>query len=50
KRQGVLRRHWLAHRQSECPRCHIPFEKRKLGRTARIAYYCERCQELFGPT
>ncbi len=38
-----------SHWQSECPRCHIPFKKRKLGRTARIAYCCERCQELFGP-
>lgn len=48
KRQGVLKRHWLAHRQSECPRCHIPFEKHKLGRTARVAYYCERCQKRYG--
>jgi endonuclease-8 len=47
KKQFVLKKHWLAHRQASCPRCHIPFIKAKLGRTRRASYYCERCQKLY---
>lgn len=47
KKRFVLKQHWLAHRQSTCPRCHIPFSKGNLGRTRRASYYCERCQKRY---
>jgi endonuclease-8 len=47
KKQYVLAQHWLAHRQSTCPRCHIPFHKAKLGRSNRRSFYCERCQKRY---
>ena len=48
KKAYVLRQHWLAHRKSTCPRCHIPFRIGHLGRTHRRAFYCENCQRLLG--
>lgn len=45
KKAGVLKRHWLAHAQKTCPRCHIPFHKANLGKTGRRAFWCERCQK-----
>jgi endonuclease-8 len=47
KRAGVLRAHWLAHRQRVCPRCDIPYTLGKLGLTKRRSFYCERCQVLY---
>jgi endonuclease-8 len=47
KKQFVLKQHWLAHRQSTCPRCHIPFHKANLGRSKRRSFYCERCQKRY---
>jgi len=47
KKAFVLRKHWLAHTKSHCPRCEIPFSKGKLGRTQRRSFYCERCQKLY---
>lgn len=47
KKQYVLKKHWLAHKQSICPRCHIPFQKGLLGRTRRRSFWCERCQKLY---
>lgn len=47
KKQFVLKKHWLAHTKSTCPRCHIPFRKGKLGRTARRSFYCGRCQKRY---
>jgi endonuclease-8 len=44
KKAFVLKKHWLAHTKSICPRCNIPFVKAKLGRTNRRSFYCERCQ------
>jgi endonuclease-8 len=49
KKAGVLKRHWLAHAQKACPRCHIPFHKAKLGKTNRRSFWCERCQKRHGP-
>jgi endonuclease-8 len=50
KKAFVLRKHWLAHTKSICPRCDIPFSKGKLGRTQRRSFYCERCQKLYTQT
>lgn len=47
KKAFVLKQHWLAHRQSICPRCNIPFTKAKLGRGMRQSFFCERCQKLY---
>jgi endonuclease-8 len=44
KKQYVLRKHWLAHAKSICPRCVIPFTRKHLGKTQRRSFYCENCQ------
>ena len=48
KKAFVLRKHWLAHNQSTCPRDHVPFQRAWLGRTHRRSFFCERCQVLYG--
>jgi endonuclease-8 len=48
KKQYVLKKHWLAHAKSTCPRCNIPFHKAHLGRTKRRSFFCERCQKRYG--
>jgi endonuclease VIII len=50
KKAYELKKHWLAHTKSICPRCHIPFHKGKLGRSNRRSFYCERCQKRYGET
>jgi endonuclease-8 len=47
KKQFVLKKHWLAHTKSTCPRCLIPFSKGKLGKKQRRSFYCERCQRQY---
>jgi len=48
KKEFVLRKHWLAHAKSVCPRCHIPFIKVKhLGKAKRRAFFCDNCQILY---
>jgi len=48
KKEFVLRKHWLAHAKSVCPRCHIPFTKvRHLGKAKRRAFFCDNCQTLY---
>lgn len=44
KRAGVLKKNWLAHTKTTCPRCEIPFSRGKLGKTHRRSFYCEQCQ------
>ncbi len=45
KKAFELKKHWLAHTKTCCPRCHIPFVKEKhLGKTKRRAFFCENCQ------
>ena len=44
-----LKKHWLAHNKSTCPRCNIPFHKGHLGKTHRRSFYCERCQKRYLP-
>ena len=49
KHEGTLKKHWLAHTKTTCPRCKIPFVKAKaLGRSKRRSFYCERCQKRYG--
>jgi endonuclease-8 len=47
KKAYVLRKHWLAHKQTICPRCNIRFSKSHLGVTNRRSFFCERCQKRY---
>lgn len=47
KKDYALKAHWLAHAKTMCPRCNIPFTKRKLGKTNRRAFFCENCQKQY---
>lgn len=47
KKAFVLRKHWLAHTRSVCPRCDIAFSKGKLGLRQRRSFYCEKCQKRY---
>lgn len=47
KKQFVLKKHWLAHTKSICPRCDIPFKKGHTGLSRRRSFYCERCQKKY---
>lgn len=47
KKAFELKKHWLAHRQSVCPRDHTPLAKKKVGITNRRSFYCEHCQVLY---
>jgi endonuclease-8 len=50
KREGVLKKNWLAHTKRICPRCEIPFERGHLGKTQRRSFFCGRCQKLYAST
>lgn len=47
KKAYVLKKHWLAHTKTVCPRCHIKLVKQYLGKTNRRTFYCNNCQELY---
>jgi endonuclease-8 len=47
KKQYELKKHWLAHAKTVCPRCAIPFTKASLGRSKRRSFFCERCQKRY---
>lgn len=47
KKTFVLKKHWLAHTKTICPRCQIPFTKAYLGQTHRRSFFCNNCQELY---
>jgi endonuclease VIII len=48
KKAFVLKKHWLVHTRSVCPRCHIRLHLEILGRTQRRTFYCSNCQKLYG--
>ena len=50
KKAYVLRKHWLVHTRTECPRGHGRLTKAHLGTTRRRSFYCERCQTLYADT
>ena len=43
----MLRKHWLAHNKSLCPRDHVKFHRAYLGRTNRRSFFCELCQRRY---
>lgn len=47
KRKDELKKHLLVYEQTECSRCHIPLQKKELGKTKRRTYYCNNCQERY---
>ena len=47
KRAFVLRKHWLAHNRSICPRDHVKFHRAYLGKTQRRSFFCELCQRRY---
>ncbi|RYY75663.1 MAG: endonuclease [Gammaproteobacteria bacterium] len=49
KKAFVLKKHWLAHNKSTCPRCKIPFERAYLGKNHRRSFFCEKCQKKYAP-
>jgi endonuclease VIII len=49
KKAQVLRKHWLVHNQSRCPRHDVPLTRAYLGKTNRRSFFCERCQKLYAP-
>jgi endonuclease-8 len=48
KKEFQLRKNWLVHAKSICPRCVIPLVKVKhLGKRKRRTFFCENCQKLY---
>jgi endonuclease-8 len=47
KKEYVLKKHWLAHAKTVCPRCDIRYTKAHLGRSNRRSFFCERCQKRY---
>lgn len=47
RKQGVLKKHWQAHRKSVCPRDGNKLIRRHTGKGERQSFYCEQCQKLF---
>lgn len=44
KKANVLKRHWLAHTKTTCPRCDVALFERELGKSRRRSFHCNRCQ------
>ena len=47
KKRFVLRRHWLAHNKSTCPRDGVKFTRAYLGVRQRRSFFCEICQRRY---
>ena len=47
KKNYVLKKHWLTHTKSICPRCHIALIKKYAGKTKRRTFFCTNCQVLY---
>jgi endonuclease-8 len=46
KKAYVLRKHWLVHTKTMCPRCEIRLTKEHMGKQNRRTFFCEKCQNL----
>jgi endonuclease VIII len=42
-----LKKHWLIHTKTKCPRCQIPSLKKYTGVKNRRSFFCENCQVLY---
>ena len=47
KKEFTLRKHWLAHNKTICPRDHVKFTRAHLGVRHRRSFYCQLCQRLY---
>lgn len=47
KKQYVLKKHWLAHTKTICPRDNEKIIKEYLGKTNRRTFYCNKCQQWY---
>jgi len=47
KKEGALKKHWLAHTKKMCTRCHLPFVKKHTGVNPRRSFFCTHCQVLY---
>ncbi len=47
KKNYELKKHWLAHTKTICPRDNVRFSFGYLGKTNRRSFYCEVCQVLY---
>lgn len=47
KRDFVLKKHWLVHNKSACPKCGQKLIRTHLGKTNRRSFYCPKDQKLY---
>jgi len=47
KKAFVLRKQWLVHNRSCCPRHDIPLTRAHFGKINRRSFYCELCQKRY---
>jgi endonuclease-8 len=47
KKEFTLKKHWLAHTKTVCPRDHNPIHKVYMGKTNRRTFFCDVCQKLY---
>lgn len=47
KKEFTLKKHWLAHTKTICPRDGARLNKAYLGKTNRRTFYCTVCQKLY---
>lgn len=47
KKEGTLKKHWLAHTKKICKRCDLPMHKKYTGTKKRRSFFCTNCQELY---
>ncbi len=47
KREFVLKKHWLVHTKTTCPKCGQKLVKKQTGLGKRRSFYCENDQKLY---
>jgi len=47
KREFVLKKHWLVHTKTICPKCGQKLVKKQTGLGKRRSFYCEKDQKLY---
>ncbi|MBB6370392.1 DNA-formamidopyrimidine glycosylase family protein [Chryseobacterium shigense] len=47
KREFVLKKHWLVHTKTTCPKCGRKLVKKQTGLGKRRSFYCEKDQKLY---
>lgn len=47
KKEGTLKKHWLAHTKKACKHCDLPIHKKYTGTKKRRSFFCRNCQKLY---